>query len=102
MLRKQFWNNGSLPLDCVACSNCCIVVIGQITKIMPTIFFSVYPPRRLSTPNPRNSPPVRKDPLAGIYREIAILKKLDHPHVVKLLEVMDDPNEDEIILGKIS
>jgi len=39
--------------------------------------------------------------MAGIYREIAILKKLDHPHVVKLLEVMDDPLEDEIILGKI-
>lgn len=63
--------------------------------------FIVYPPRRLSTPNPGNSPPVRKDPMAGIYREIAILKKLDHPHVVKLLEVMDDPLEDEIILGEI-
>ena len=45
--------------------------------------------------------PMRKDPLAGIYREIAILKKLDHPNVVKLLEVMDDPQEDEIILGEL-
>lgn len=55
----------------------------------------------MSSPNRGNSPsPVKKDPLAGIYREIAILKKLDHPNVVKLLEVMDDPQEDEIILGK--
>lgn len=55
----------------------------------------------MSTPNRGNSPkPARKDPLAGIYREIAILKKLDHANVVRLLEVMDDPQEDEIILGK--
>lgn len=61
----------------------------------------MQPPRRMSTPNRGNSPkPARKDPLAGIYREIAILKKLDHANVVRLLEVMDDPQEDEIILGK--
>jgi len=58
----------------------------------------------MSTPNQKGraiSPVApRKDPLAGIYREIAILKKLDHPNVVKLLEVMDDPQEDEIILGE--
>ncbi|XP_024132272.1 calcium/calmodulin-dependent protein kinase kinase 1b isoform X1 [Oryzias melastigma] len=33
-------------------------------------------------------------PLERIYREIAILKKLDHHNVVKLVEVLDDPDED--------
>ncbi|XP_017271748.1 calcium/calmodulin-dependent protein kinase kinase 1b isoform X1 [Kryptolebias marmoratus] len=33
-------------------------------------------------------------PLERIYREVAILKKLDHPNVVKLVEVLDDPDED--------
>ena len=31
------------------------------------------------------------------YREIAIMKKLDHPNVVKLVEVVDDPEEVEIL-----
>lgn len=33
-------------------------------------------------------------PLDRVYKEIAILKKLDHPNVVKLVEVLDDPDED--------
>ncbi|XP_055370245.1 calcium/calmodulin-dependent protein kinase kinase 1b isoform X2 [Betta splendens] len=33
-------------------------------------------------------------PLERVYTEIAILKKLDHPNVVKLVEVLDDPEED--------
>lgn len=40
-------------------------------------------------------------PLDNISREIAILKKLDHPNVVRLIEVLDDPHEDELILGKL-
>ncbi|XP_076224443.1 uncharacterized protein LOC116432686 [Nomia melanderi] len=38
------------------------------------------------------------DPLAKVYREIALLKKLDHPNVVKLVEVLDDPDEDNLYL----
>ncbi|XP_052123201.1 calcium/calmodulin-dependent protein kinase kinase 2 [Frankliniella occidentalis] len=38
------------------------------------------------------------NPLDRIYREIAILKKLDHPNVVKLVEVLDDPEEDHLYL----
>uniref|UniRef100_G1MYG6 calcium/calmodulin-dependent protein kinase n=1 Tax=Meleagris gallopavo TaxID=9103 RepID=G1MYG6_MELGA len=35
-----------------------------------------------------------------VYQEIAILKKLDHPNVVKLVEVLDDPSEDHLYMGK--
>ena len=33
-----------------------------------------------------------------VYREIAILKKIDHPNVVKLVEVVDDPGEDNLYM----
>ncbi|KAG4080293.1 hypothetical protein HA402_010785 [Bradysia odoriphaga] len=36
--------------------------------------------------------------LDRVYREIAVLKKLDHPNVVKLVEVLDDPLEDSLYL----
>ena len=38
--------------------------------------------------------------LLQVYREIAILKKLDHPNVVKLVEVVDDPEEDNLYMGE--
>ncbi len=41
-----------------------------------------------------------EDPLQKVYREIAILKKLDHPNVVKLYEVLDDPEEDNLYMGE--
>ncbi|PWY97001.1 Pkinase-domain-containing protein [Testicularia cyperi] len=39
-----------------------------------------------------------KDPLSLIRHEIAILKKLHHPHVVKLYEVLDDPSKDSLYM----
>jgi len=49
---------------------------------------------------PRKGGLVRKseDPLDKVYREIAIMKKLDHPNVVKLVEVVDDPEEDNLYM----
>jgi serine/threonine protein kinase len=38
--------------------------------------------------------------LDRVYREIAILKKLHHPNIVKLFEVLDDPVEDHLYLGE--
>lgn len=52
-------------------------------------------------PPPRNSAPSSQSPthpLQRVYREIAVLKKLDHPNVVKLVEVLDDPAEDHLYL----
>ncbi|KAJ8957933.1 hypothetical protein NQ318_001930 [Aromia moschata] len=56
--------------------------------------FGRLPPRKEGRPN---SSPVNH-PLHRVYREIAILKKLDHPNVVKLVEVLDDPVEDHLYL----
>ena len=42
------------------------------------------------------------DPLADIYKEIAILKKINHENVVKLVEVLEDPSEDDLILGMLN
>ncbi|MBN3308309.1 calcium/calmodulin-dependent protein kinase kinase 1 isoform X2 [Amia ocellicauda] len=56
-------------------------------------------PRR---PPPRGAKAVQGDqpktlgPLERVYQEIAILKKLDHVNIVKLVEVLDDPSEDNL------
>ncbi|XP_059155965.1 calcium/calmodulin-dependent protein kinase kinase 1-like isoform X2 [Physella acuta] len=64
------------------------------TKLMKKAgFFRRMPPAREGKPNSR--PP---NPLERVYREIAILKKLDHPNIVKLVEVLDDPDEDKLYL----
>lgn len=44
------------------------------------------PPPRGAKAAPEG-PPQPKGPLERVYQEIAILKKLDHPNVVKLVEV---------------
>lgn len=52
-------------------------------------------------PPSRDGKPVNKPvtPLDKVYREIAILKKLDHPNVVRLVEVLDDPDEDNLYMA---
>lgn len=66
------------------------------------LFGRMTPPRRGSksiTANkssPLAAPP--NSPLDRVYREIAVLKKLDHPNIVKLVEVLDDPIEDHLYL----
>jgi len=40
----------------------------------------------------------KNDPLEPLHREIAILKKMDHPYVVKLIEVIDDIQVDDVYM----
>ncbi|CAO3596662.1 unnamed protein product [Absidia cylindrospora] len=42
--------------------------------------------------------PGSSNPLDLVRGEVAILKKLHHPNVVKLYEVLDDPNDDSIFM----
>lgn len=53
--------------------------------------FGRIPPKKEGRPNTQS-------PLQKVYREIAVLKKLDHPNVVKLVEVLDDPVEDHLYM----
>uniref|UniRef100_A0A8C7WCL9 Protein kinase domain-containing protein n=1 Tax=Oncorhynchus mykiss TaxID=8022 RepID=A0A8C7WCL9_ONCMY len=52
------------------------------------------PPRGASTE--QGLPPKPLGPLERVYQEIAILKKLDHLNIVNLVEVLDDPAEDNL------
>jgi [calcium/calmodulin-dependent protein kinase] kinase len=39
-------------------------------------------------------------PVLQVHREIAILKKLNHPNVVKLVEVLNDPSDTFLYMGE--
>jgi [calcium/calmodulin-dependent protein kinase] kinase len=39
-----------------------------------------------------------KDALYLIREEVAIMKKLNHPNLVQLIEVLDDPEEDSLYM----
>lgn len=49
-------------------------------------------------PPARDGQKSRVGPLEQIYREIAILKKLHHSNIVRLFEVLDDPDEDNLYM----
>ncbi|KAI9746504.1 MAG: hypothetical protein M1818_000217 [Claussenomyces sp. TS43310] len=58
----------------------------------------------LNAPLHQHHSPERQDgdesanPLYLIKEEIAIMKKLDHPNLVSLIEVLDDPDEDSLYM----
>lgn len=39
-----------------------------------------------------------KDALENVKKEIAIMKKLNHPNLIKLYEVISNPDQDKIYL----
>jgi calcium/calmodulin-dependent protein kinase kinase 2 len=53
------------------------------------------PLHRHSTPDPDQGP---ANSLDFIKEEIAIMKKLHHPNLVSLIEVLDDPEEDSLYM----
>ncbi|XP_055511731.1 calcium/calmodulin-dependent protein kinase kinase 2-like isoform X1 [Leucoraja erinacea] len=66
-------------------------------KLIKQAGFPRRPPPRGAKAVPQTSVQL-KGPLDCVYQEIAILKKLDHPNVVKLIEVLDDPSEDHLYM----
>ncbi|XP_049644771.1 calcium/calmodulin-dependent protein kinase kinase 2 [Suncus etruscus] len=66
-------------------------------KLIRQAGFPRRPPPRGTRPAPGGCI-LPRGPMEQVYQEIAILKKLDHPNVVKLVEVLDDPNEDHLYM----
>ncbi|KAL7848573.1 hypothetical protein SRHO_G00201960 [Serrasalmus rhombeus] len=64
-------------------------------RLMKQCGFPRRPPPKESAASQGNRPKPF-GPLDRVYQEIAILKKLDHLNVVKLVEVLDDPDEDSL------
>ncbi|KYO32027.1 hypothetical protein Y1Q_0007053 [Alligator mississippiensis] len=54
------------------------------------------PPRGSKAASGEQTKPMA--PLDRVYQEIAILKKLDHVNIVRLIEVLDDPAEDNLYM----
>jgi [calcium/calmodulin-dependent protein kinase] kinase len=48
--------------------------------------------------SPTEADEATTNPLYLIKEEIAIMKKLDHPNLVSLIEVLDDPDEDSLYM----
>ncbi len=44
---------------------------------------------------------VARTELQNVEREIALMKKMRHPHMVELYEVIDDTEHDRLLLGAL-
>uniref|UniRef100_A0A672L5U0 calcium/calmodulin-dependent protein kinase n=1 Tax=Sinocyclocheilus grahami TaxID=75366 RepID=A0A672L5U0_SINGR len=69
--------------------------VASKKKLMKQYGFPRRPPPRGPKAAQGEQPKVL-GPLERVYQEIAILKKLDHLNIVKLVEVLDDPAEDNL------
>ncbi|CAM5104792.1 unnamed protein product [Natator depressus] len=66
-------------------------------KLLKQYGFPRRPPPRGSRAT-SDGQPKSMAPLDRVYQEIAILKKLDHINIVKLIEVLDDSAEDNLYM----
>ena len=66
-----------------------VLICVKKTHLTPTVFSLIT-----GRPPPRGGKPGKtpKTPLDRVYQEIAILKKLDHPNIVNLIEVSTHDN----------
>ncbi|XP_062872567.1 calcium/calmodulin-dependent protein kinase kinase 1b [Trichomycterus rosablanca] len=67
-------------------------------KLLKQCGFPRCPPPKETGASPGDYPK-SLGPLHRVYKEVAILKKLDHLNVVKLVEVLDEPAEDNLYLA---
>lgn len=44
----------------------------------------------------------QSNPLDLVRGEVAVLKKLNHPNIVRLFEVLDDPSGDSLYMGNLT
>ncbi|KAK6053938.1 hypothetical protein COOONC_08557 [Cooperia oncophora] len=68
-------------------------VLDKIKLLKNFACFRAPPARKSKAP-----PTTHRNPLQLVQKEIAILKKLSHPNVVKLVEVLDDPNDNYLYM----
>uniref|UniRef100_A0A8C2L4H1 Calcium/calmodulin-dependent protein kinase kinase 1, alpha a n=1 Tax=Cyprinus carpio TaxID=7962 RepID=A0A8C2L4H1_CYPCA len=98
---ENTYRSSDLSLGKVVCFALfiCVLLVLQAMKVvskkklMKQYGFPRRPPPRGPKAAQGEQPKVL-GPLERVYQEIAILKKLDHLNIVKLVEVLDDPAED--------
>eukprot|EP00898_Chlorokybus_atmophyticus_P007882 jgi/Chlat1/8095/Chrsp75S07591 len=59
----------------------------------------LYALKILSKPQLRRRYSFGTSALQDVMREVTIMKRLDHPNIVKLYEVIDDPHEDRLYMA---
>jgi serine/threonine protein kinase len=67
-------------------------------RTAPLVAVKIYSKRKLRRMVTSLSRAASAAPLAAVAREVALLRTLDHPHLLWLHEVLDDPEEDKIYL----